>query len=185
MIGEPDFTPAEQTRPQLLAVTPPTTELLRVTPDSANTFAPLDFTVQLSSEDAGDDVVALMFLNYGHPSPFIPGAPYEQKVNADFWPAGTLSEGPRQLTLSWTPPLVNDTHACKSITILATHKTFPIAPFDECPSDINDSDTLTWFVSYCENLGDCSIDDCLDDRPPEGYKYCPEDPEAAKAELSP
>ncbi len=186
VIGEPDFTPPERTRPQLIAVTPPTTELLRITPTSANTFAPLNFTVQLVSEDAGDDVEAALLLNYGHPSTLIPGTPYENAVDNKEWPAGTLADGPRPLTLTWpVPQLINESHICKSLTVIATHSLYGFTPYRDCPTDIADSDTLTWFVALCENLSDCSIDDCIADRPPEGYKYCPEDPAAAVAELEP
>jgi hypothetical protein len=179
VLTEPDFREPTRTRPQVRAISPATTEIRPQSKSDSDSFNPVKFNLELRSEDAGQDVSAVLLRNYGRPSPV--GSPYAQDVGATSIPAGTLSEGWRPFTLQWLPTLVNDTHECHSITVLVTHERFGKQPYEECPKDLSDSATLTWFFPICDTLGDCDADDCVGE-PEGGYVYCPEDPEVALEE---
>ncbi len=181
VIGEPDFTPPERTRPELRALDPAITEIRPQVRTESDTFATIRFDVQVISEDAGEALFAVLLINYGHRNPFDPRTPYETDRGARILKAATISEGPRLISIPYTPTLVNDSHECKSVTMLVTHKRFGISPYEECPAAIADSATLTWYIPTCDNLGDCSAQDCVGE-PEGGYVYCPDDPEAALAE---
>jgi hypothetical protein len=172
VIGEPDFTPPARTRPVLVPLSPPNTELIKKPKLDPNGFAAQTFQVLLYSEDAQDDLDVVLFLDYGIPTP--EGQPYQEARKRK---AEAGSGGPRPISRDWTPTLENgETHACTSVTLMVTHELFNNSPLAECPADVDDSASVTWFVAYCENLGDCTFDDCAANEPEGGYSYCPPRP---------
>lgn len=184
MTGEPDFTPAARSRPQLTPVEPVTTQLLQIVKTEGG-FDDLDFLVKLRSEDAGDEVSAVLLINYGIPSNA--GEPWEDDTGRRIYPPGTLADGPRDITLKWLPALsLNKTSDCKSVTMLVTHETVNQDPYRSCPKDLDaDTATLTWFVSMCEQPLGCTFADCkqLFDPPEGGFTYCPDDWQSALENL--
>jgi hypothetical protein len=183
VLGEPDFTPPARTRPELIAFSHPTTELIKLVKPDASNFDPVEFVAVAFSEDAGDDLKAVLLENYGVPDPMALGQPYERV--ADQQTVQPQAAGvAKDVSLSWSPFIRNGTHDCKSVTMVLTHQLFDNAPYADCPADGNDAATLTWFVALCENLGDCTFEDCAAKEPEEGYCYCPTNPDPAVRECA-
>ena len=164
--GSPDFSPPERTRPQLIAVTP-TTEFIRPAfIDGA--FQPITLEAELLSEDGGDDLEPVLLVDYGFAGPG--GDPWRDFAVADIIAPGTLSEGPRPLSISWTPRTFIQP-GCHTLTLLVTHQARGSTPGYYCPAEPNDYATLTWFVALCEELSTCDYSDCFI-AGEDTYNYC-------------
>ncbi len=155
--GSPDFSPAERTRPQLIAVTP-TTEMLRPGYENGQ-FLPVPIAAEVLSEDAGDDLEAVLLVDYGYMASEN-SPPWREAVPVDVTAPGTLSEGPRPVTGTWTPRKNVVEAGCHTLTLLVTHQKSGQNPGFWCPADPDDYDTLTWFVALCEDLATCNYGGC-------------------------
>ena len=184
VLGEPDFTPPEPTRPQLQARFPALTEIRPQFKTDSESFAPIRFDVSVLSEDAGVPIYAVLLLNYGKRNPFDARTPYENDLVSVNVPPGTLSEGFRDFNIPYIPSLGNVTHKCDVITMLVTRERFGTSPYAECPADLSMSATLTWYIPICDTLGNCNAQDCVGE-PEGGFVYCPDDPAAALEEGTP
>ncbi len=164
--GSPDFSPPEKTRPQLIAVTP-TTEFIRPAfVDGA--FQPTTLQAELLSEDGGDNLQPVLLIDYGFDGPG--DVPWRHAAPVDVIAPGTLSEGPRPLSISWTPPSFIQP-GCHTLTLLVTHEARGSNPGFWCPADPDDYATLTWFVALCEELSTCDYSDCFI-AGEDTYNYC-------------
>jgi hypothetical protein len=186
VLGEPDHE-LPRSRPEIVVVSPPITEIKTVTPTSANAFAPIRFDVDIYSDDAGDALVTLLIQDYGVPTdPDDPRSEPWLFVEPDSLDPAPSRDVPKRVSRVFTPRLVDiATHACTTISILATHEQFGKGPFDRCPKDGKDSAIVTWYVTYCNDLADCDFADCNARMPPGGYRYCPDDPAAFPGGLPP
>ena len=184
VLGEPDFTPPERSRPQLIAIEPPVGQISPFAKLDSQVFPTIDFTVNVLSEDNGLDLYAVLLLSYGDPSSFDPNQPYERSTSPTVVEAGTIEQGPRPITnLSYRPQLQNDTHGCDRVTLLVAHERIERGSFFECPKELHLSATLTWFFPICDNLGDCDAQDCVSENPTP--IFCPEDPEVQTVQDNP
>ena len=77
-----------------------------------HTGEPLHFTIPVASEDAGDELVALLFLDYQ-------GGSGGNKIGAKTFGASTLDDTTRVITLDWLVALASP--GCHRITLRVTH----------------------------------------------------------------
>jgi hypothetical protein len=165
--GSPDFSPPEKTRPQLIAVTP-TTEFIRSVMETG-VYQPTTLEAELLSEDGGDDLRPSLLIDYGFAGPG--GNPWRVAAPVSVVPPGTLSEGPRPLSVSWTPQPGVVGFGCHTVTLMITHQVRDQNPGFWCPAEPNDYATLTWFVALCEELSTCDYSDCFI-AGEDTYNYC-------------
>lgn len=163
-----------RTRPQLLNPNPRTTEFLLIVAAN-NVSTPQTFAAEVLSEDGGDDLEAAFLIDYGVETS---GNPWREDEYLPTIEAGTLAMGPRPFTKTWrvqpstidTKPEDPTTAGCHTVTLLVTHAIRNTPDAQLCPADLNDYDTLTWFVSVCNAAASCTFDDC----PTAGadFRYC-------------
>jgi hypothetical protein len=131
----PEFREPEKTPPFLWGPIPATTEVQSV--KSGDRFV---INVNVRSEDAGDDLVALLFLNY-----LVEG----QQVGGFNWSsvkAGTLSEE-RHISMSWQIPDRPTPGTCEQLSLVVSH----FSNFDGgLPVDDSDVDVVTWWLDINE-----------------------------------
>jgi hypothetical protein len=139
----PEYQQAEQTKPHLYNPLPPTTEILAV-----NANENVHISVQLSSEDAGDDVVAKLYRNYLDPVQSEP-----QNVTRYLRP-GTADEL-RDITLDWTVPTLAKGR-CEQLSLVVTH--YHNLDEEGAPINAEDVSVVTWWLSI--NDSQVPITDC-------------------------
>lgn len=175
VLGEPDHTPPDQTRPYLQAVSPAITEVRPIFQINPGLFPQLTFQFTVQSEDNGDDLQAILLRDYGTPSPFVPNQPYHTAVAERPIAAGTFDQGPRDHNITIPLQLENNqSHECRRYTVMVVRDRFATSPFADCPADFDMHATLTWFVPICDTLSNCDAQDCVGE-PEGGYVYCPDD----------
>ena len=106
----PEYREAVQTRPLLdvYEASPATTNIVTW----STTNPPIPFTIPVVSEDAGQNLRACAFTEYGL------GPALERLVNAQTVPAST-SDQSRLITFSWRPDVSN---GCHIFTIIVAHE---------------------------------------------------------------
>jgi hypothetical protein len=183
--GSPDFEEATPTRPYLTVVAPAVTELLRVEQVESN-FPVQQFSVQVTSEDADELLEATLLIDYGDGRDV--GAavqqPYQEDWSTQTIPAGTLTDGPRLVTLTWLPTLkVAGAPECHSVTMMVVRRPYGSSPYAWCPTDDHFA-TVTWFAALCPEPGSCSFQSCPT-KGQDSYQYCPNPSELGQAEAAP
>ncbi|MBW2523557.1 MAG: hypothetical protein JRI23_05255 [Deltaproteobacteria bacterium] len=176
--SSPDFTPPERTRPEIVTndefgPNPAQGELVVFYP-TAGEYSPVEFAAWVQSEDADQNVLTVLLIDYGDESG-VQNGPWRSYVPGKPLPAGTFSQGPRgPVTINWRPEKL-ETPGCHTVTLLVTHE-FWLDPTEGywCPKDGQDASTLTWFVAVCEtaNPDECDYTNC----PVRGQgtrTYCP------------
>lgn len=105
--------------------------------------------VPLRSEDAGDELLAQLFLDRG-----VTGK--QQLLSFRDIPPGKLEE---KRTISITAPIQTDKPGCHAVSLVVTHKANLTE--DNQPKDDNDTAILTWWVNVDDDgtnlLGDCPV----------------------------
>lgn len=139
-----EYNQAAQTKPHLYSPVPPTTEILAV-----NSGETVRITVRLESEDAGDDVTLMLYLNY-----LVPGRVARRQDNMRKVPPGTSDE-PRTVFLDWTVP-ERVGGSCEQLSLVVTHQSNLGDSY--LPEDPDDVSVLTWWVSI--NNSQVPISDC-------------------------
>lgn len=179
--GSPDFSDPTPTPPLLLEEPTRRTSEVVYFQKVGNNYDAHDFRAFVVSEDAGQPVKAVLFLDYGRIG--TNNTPYVDDEPLSALPAGTLADGPRLLGKSWRPRGTEEP-GCHTVTLLATHEFAGDlgVPEDEypfyCPADLADSSTLTWFVSFClegEEGGvgpNCSLENCPSGESQPPLVYC-------------
>jgi hypothetical protein len=160
---KPDLEPATTTRPQLIENQPRTTEFIQK--DYAES---INLTADVISEDAGQELTVVLLIDYGLKG--IGGDPWQDYSEQSRLTAGSLSDGPRPITASVRKAIAP---GCHTLTLLVTHAIVGDPPFYWCPANPNDHDTLTWFLSVCDQ-GNCDFDCPFDDGT---FTYCPSNAE--------
>lgn len=169
--GSTDFEEPAPTRPILTVVEPAVTELLRVA-EPTPTFAVQQFSVQVLSEDGGQNLEAALLLDYGVTVDVGEEdlQPY-RIINRREIAAGTLSDTNRLVTIPYQPA-PDITAECHSVTMMVVRNPYGSSPYDMCPTDENFA-TVTWFVALCRgDASTCSYLDCPI-KGEEPYTYCP------------
>jgi hypothetical protein len=150
----PTYDAPQQTPPMLVAAAaiPALSQVQYVTDNVSD--PDLRFSASVISEDAGQDVNFVAFIDYGSapaPRPFTPDQVFPADDNL---PAGTLEQGPRATPEVQIPKFnfafgagPNDTigGVCHTVTMMASHDSLRKG----CPKCITDSSLLTWFVIRC------------------------------------
>jgi hypothetical protein len=157
----PSFDPPRQTPPMLMAgEASPSLQVPLVavandpSPEAIKSFT---FRTSVYSEDNGQPVIVQLLMDYGFKRDPESTHPWLLPVRENIaFPAGTLDDGPRPISVKWTfSEGKPDQLGCHTMTLLASHA------FDQstlCPLDPNDSDQLVWYFLWC-NQGECdSID---------------------------
>jgi hypothetical protein len=139
----PDYREPSKTRPSLWGPIPAATEIQSV---SSGEF--FDISVNVSSEDDGDDLVALLFLNY------LVGTQRNTGFNLTSVKAGTLSEE-RHISMTWRIPEWPSPGTCEQLSLVVSH----FSNFDN-GLPINDSDVgvVTWWLDI--NDSKSTISEC-------------------------
>lgn len=108
----PPYVPPKKTAPRLdlLQASPPIGQVIVRTASEINP-APLNFTVSVASEDAGEDLTAFLLLDYQGPN--------ELKLDDATIRPGTLDEPPRTIELDWT--IQSNVKGCNSLTMVVSH----------------------------------------------------------------
>lgn len=110
---------------------------------SASEQGVVDLNVPIRSEDDGDDLLALLVLDYSIKTPL-------DIQNVGTVAAGTLEDLDRSVTIPWNVPVGED--GCHTLTLEVTHQSNQVA---RDPADIA---TVTWFVDI--NGTGASLADC-------------------------
>ncbi len=131
----PAYETPEQTPPILFAPLPPATEVLSVTSGDV-----VNINVQLRSEDAGEGLMGVLYLNYQ-----VQGRE-KWKVGFTLLSPGSFEEE-RTVAIDWLVPERSAAGSCEQLTLLVTHLS-NLANNE--PVDDADVSTVTWWVSINE-----------------------------------
>ncbi|MBK8251684.1 MAG: hypothetical protein IPK82_03340 [Polyangiaceae bacterium] len=159
--SSPSFEDPEQTPPFLIGPTAqPTLHEIFVVDRSGPSEFP--FSARVVSEDAGQDVLGRLVLDYGVPLPG-PEIPFQEVLDDTIVAASTIDDESRTLTTQWYP--TDETLGCHTVTLFASHA-FNVDT--RCPADPKDFDSLTWTVIVCDSV----MAPCCDPTPPPGEPGC-------------
>jgi hypothetical protein len=106
-------------------------------------------TVDFRSEDQGEDVLAILFLNYASGE----GGIYQTGTQIA---ASTWDDTDRSISMSWRVP---DQTGCNQLTLVVTHVS-NVERFTNRISDASRAATLTWWVNI--NDSNDTLNDCPD-----------------------
>jgi hypothetical protein len=134
----PDLEEPKRTRPFLFDPEPAITQIVSVSSESTKTF-----TVGVQSEDASEDLLGLLFVNYD-----LPG---QDLVNFDRAGASTLEDLTRRLSVMWP---VNREPGCTQVTMLVTHPS-NYHPATQRAIDRDDAAQTTWWVAVDGDFSNC------------------------------
>jgi hypothetical protein len=172
--GSPNYDEAVPSRPFVTVVAPPVTELLRIE-RVGGAFPVQQFSVHVTSEDAGEQLEAALLIDYGQPRDVgseVGLQPYQEDWSPQVIPEGSLSDEPRLVTLPWLPSLDNqNVPECHSVTMMVVRHPYGSSPYAWCPKDEQFA-TETWFLAVCDEPGSCNFESCPT-RGDEIYAYCP------------
>jgi hypothetical protein len=143
--GPPEYRSPDQTPPHLWQPNPPTTEILLV---KSNKTRP--FTASVRSEDAGEDLLAFLYLNY------LNGPSESLQRGVAIIPAGTMDDMSRQVSMNWTVPERPTPGTCEQLSMVVSHQS-NFGP-DNYPIKPEDIDVLTWWVDI--NDADQTLAQC-------------------------
>jgi hypothetical protein len=157
----PAFDAPRRTAPYLtnLDPSPMHTQSINLVPGTTATYETEDISFDLESEDLGQRVTVLLYVDLkGLYSPINP-LPIK---TWDLAP-GTL-KSPRRTT-TYTMDLNNPAQVagCHAITVVASHDFFTVPPR---PVDVNDVDTATWFYYVGVNPSEPEYEPCKPVPPP-------------------
>jgi len=143
----PDFTPPKRTRPFLVpssADPDPRGVLLIDTLEHPGNQTSIDFSADVVSEDQGDMVEGVLYIDYGR----VEGTkPYVEEIQISDVPPGTLSDTtPRKVSGTWNVKNSVLGTKCHSVTLLVSHDLDRVT---SCPVCRNDSSQITWQVYSC------------------------------------
>lgn len=112
-------------------------------------------SIQVRSEDAGEELTARLYLDYD-PSSLGPdgGLPVLNEVGSRRLPPSTL-DTIRTISVQWTA----QTAGCHQVTMVVTHT--PNLDFDtNQPIDTTDVAYATWWFNVDDQTGEHKVDDC-------------------------
>jgi len=147
----PEYRTPGQTRPVLnvYSAAPTATQALVVlTADKL----PVRFTVQVRSEDAGEDLRALFFLDYQLPGQY--------KLISKSVPASTYDNVSRDISYDWPPS--KDKRGCHFLSLVVAHRSSFLANDDDKlnPAKADDDAAIvTWTVNV-DPPADFALENC-------------------------
>lgn len=156
----PDFSPPKPTAPFLIPATadPDPRTVLLVDEAQTDPSTKYAFSAYVASEDAGQQVILKLYLDYGYPDNVVdPRQPFRDLYGlGGYVAAGTLTDTQRVAAIDWAPS--NTEPGCHTITLVASHA-FEDA-ITHCPVCLSDSSQITWPIFICnETKGyPCSVD---------------------------
>ncbi len=172
----PAFVEPRDVAPKIIPRNPQPSVVIRALPQKggADQYDVKAFEFDVLSEEANknEHVFTVLLINYGQKN--VQGDPYGTPIAGIPVEPGTLDDGPRVAQpIKWvTPKSVYDPDTnsgtnCYTATLLATHQFRSRGPGFFCPGSLDDSDTVTWTVYFC-NSADCSPKNC----PVNGTTFC-------------
>jgi hypothetical protein len=149
---DPTYEPPPKTAPFFLPDTasPNADRVLQVNDATSG----LKFSALMQSEDAGTELDARLYLDYGTAA--TSGKVYKLLIDAKQPPPGSWSDGPREVSATYFGEFESMDDGCHRFTLMVIHGNFD----DDtgCPEEDGDYATQTWIVQNC---GDAAIDNCL------------------------
>ncbi len=142
--GPPDYKDPTQTPPvlDLNGADPSILQIIERAPGEQITFK-----IKVRSEDAGDDLIALLYIDYGATTQALEA---NQTIAAS-----TFDDTNREVNFAWTVP--NIQRGCRQLTLLVTHtKHTSILG----PTDNNDIALVTWFLNVADPDGTNVLAQC-------------------------
>jgi len=152
----PEYRAPGQTRPVLNVYTavPTATEVLVVTGKAS-----VKFTVGVRSEDAGEDLRAVFYLDYQVP----PQGPERQRaLNSQTITASTYENAGRTASYSWPPDATS--FGCHFLSLIVAHRSTFLESIDENRLDPrrapDDAAIVTWTVNVDDASSSAALEDC-------------------------
>ncbi|MFO0571121.1 MAG: hypothetical protein U0263_36145 [Polyangiaceae bacterium] len=142
--------------------TPPFLDAISATP---SIFGRLDlvagqtkqFNVPVRSEDLGDPLFAVFWLDYGIKEA---GIPKQQLLTFREIPPSTFEDAARFVTINWNYTVKAGCHA---VSLIVTHKS-NLGPDNE-PTAVDDTAILTWWLNYDDDPSDPNVMTPTDQKP--------------------
>ena len=102
------------------------------------------FRASVVSEDGGESIKVALIVNYGVENASTGTPYYDATISTGEVAPATLADGPRPVSAELpVTTRMPDAPGCYTVTMMVSHD-FP--PGTACPSNISDSDELTWLV---------------------------------------
>lgn len=136
----PEFKPSERTAPNLIART--------ADPDPRKIVGflagenELVFRVDVDSEDDGQPLQVHVLIDYGVWNE-LQGTPFQDDEDETPVPAGSLGDEGRTAQVRVTSDRIDA--GCHTVTLMVAHEFHP----NGCPTELADSDQITWIVYRC------------------------------------
>jgi len=153
----PDFEQAQQTPPFLITATanPDPTQILIIDDADLRTQQnSFEFSANVVSEDAGEQVEFQLYIDYGWPDSDL-GQPFRTHIG-DIIPLtpSTMADTNRRVTAKWLPAINGFGLGCHTVTLIASHH-FDKSSIETsgCPVCRSDSSQITWQVYRCDSEG--------------------------------
>jgi hypothetical protein len=153
----PSFEPPKRTAPFLVAASalPDVRNMILM---DARTTPSKVFSAEVVSEDNGQQVLGLLYVDYGYNPPGT-DQPFRAMVAniRELDPSTLTDPNARTMRVTWLPEITGTSSGCHTVTLIASHD------FDretQCPKCLSDSSQITWQVFVCNSaIGD----DCKPD----------------------
>jgi hypothetical protein len=144
----PDFTPPKRTRPFLVpsSADPDARGVLLIdTVEHPKNQTSIDFSADVVSEDQGDIVEGVLYIDYGK----VGGdKPYAEAIQIRDLPPSTLADTTkRNVRVTWNVKNSALTPGCHTVTLLVSHNLDRVT---SCPVCRNDSSQITWQIYSCD-----------------------------------
>lgn len=155
---DPEFEPPAKTAPFFLPDTasPNADRVLQINDGDSG----IKFSAFMQSEDAGAELSARLYLDYG--GAFPSGYVYDLQIPAAQPVSGSWSDGPREVSATYFGEFRSMSEGCHRFTLMVIHGTFDGVG---CPKEEGDYATQTWIVQNCganelEDCPDLNVGDC-------------------------
>lgn len=165
VVSDPEFEDPARSAPVFLpdrAVPDPRTFLQLNQTTNQFTFSGL-----FVSEDAGQELEARLYVDYGVVTL---DKPYADVIIGNRIPAGTIEDGAREASATWTSGEAPISPGCHRMTLVVAHEYgadgCPVSPPNAAPHQV-DYDVITWTVVRCD--AECPpilVDDLASQCPP-------------------
>lgn len=149
LISAPTELEEEERIPPAVFMDQVTPSLLRPVLTYSDPMLNQPFSVPFVSEDLGEEVWGILYLDYNSPE--------RTRIGDGDLPASDWSDRNRTMNIEWTGPL-NRPAGCHSVTMVLTHK--DNFGSNSLPIDRDKTAFVTWWISHDSALQDVTLYDC-------------------------
>jgi hypothetical protein len=154
----PSFEPPKRTAPFLVAAGAQPDPRVMISIDERKTAPAKSFTVDVVSEDNGQDVFFRLYVDYGFKPPGTDQPFRALFANIPALESSTMSDTmERTVRFTWSPQLTGTGTGCHTLTLIASHD---FDPATQCPKCLSDSSQITWQLYVCDST---KVDECMPD----------------------